>query len=92
MTEEVALFVDALSAYVNARLQAAPAGADYVQEAVEIVDARNHLFRCAGERATDEVENVFALSELSRPDEETLELVAHRGRIAAIARNFFWDP
>lgn len=90
MTEEVSLFVEALEAYVNARLKLAFGDTDYLKEAVEIVDARNLLFREAGERSTDETENIYALAELTRPDEDTMEYVAHRGRIEAIARNFFW--
>lgn len=82
-------FIDALLAYVAAALAAADGADDYCREAVRIVDARNCLFRPAGRRTTDEADDVFALRDLCRLDEDTLELVPDEGRVASIARNFF---
>lgn len=50
MREDIKDFVDALESYVKAQLQASGEPADYNVEALEIVDARNHLFRHAGKR------------------------------------------
>ena len=62
---------------------------NYNVEALEIVDARNHLFRHAGKRVTDESENIYALRDLCHVDEMSLDFVPDRQRMAAIARNFF---
>ena len=68
MREDIKDFVDALESYVKAQLQASGEPADYNVEALEIVDARNHLFRHAGKRVTDESENIYALRDLCRVD------------------------
>ena len=47
-------FVEALLNYVNAALRASGEAADYCQEALRVVDARNHLFASAGIHRTDE--------------------------------------
>lgn len=90
MTTDVKDFVDALEAYVRAELTASGEPADYNVDALEVVDARNHLFRPAGRRATDEAENIYALRDLCRVDEESMTFVPDRGRMAAIARNYFY--
>lgn len=82
-------FIGALLAYVAAALAAVGGADDYCREAVRIVDAHNCLFRPAGRRATDEADDVYALRDLCRLDEDTLELVPDEGRVASIARNFF---
>lgn len=89
MNDEQRDFVAALLAYVRAALASADEAADYCREAVRIVDARNHLFCPAGRRATDESENVYALRDLCRLDEDTLEMMPDEGRVASISRNFF---
>lgn len=89
MNDEQRDFVAALLAYVRAALASAGEAADYCREAVRIVDARNHLFCPAGRRATDESENVYALRDLCRLDEDTLEMMPDEGRVASISRNFF---
>ena len=73
MREDIKDFVDALESYVKAQLQASGEPADYNVEALEIVDARNHLFRHAGKRVTDESENIYALRDLCRVDEMSLD-------------------
>lgn len=81
-------FVCALREYLKERLRKT-GDAEYCTEAVHIADARGHLFRNAGNRATDESEDVFALRDLCRTDEDTLMLVPNEGRLMAVARNYF---
>lgn len=90
MTEESRQFVEALSSFVASLLHRAGGDAEYLRDAIEIIDARNLLFREIGEHATDETDNIYALRELARPDEDTMEFVPDLGRIEAIARNFFY--
>lgn len=82
-------FVDALESYVKAELRTKGIPADYNNEAVEIVDARNHLFRNAGCRVTDEADNIYALRDLCCIDEESMEMLPDRERIRRVARNYF---
>lgn len=89
MEEQQKEFIAALRAYVGAALAACGEPAEYCREAVHVADARNHLFRPAGHRPTDEAEDVYALRDLCRLDEDTLEAVPDEGRIASISRNFF---
>ncbi len=85
-TEE---FVNALDSFVRAELRLSMQPADYNNEAVQIVDARNHLFRNVGIRATDEEEDIYALRELCHVDENTLDLVPNRMKLQSIARSYF---
>ncbi len=89
MSQEVSDFIDALLAYVRAEIMASGEPADYNTDAVCIVDARNHIFRPVGRRSTDEAENIYALRDLCRVDDATMEIVPDRGRCASVARNFF---
>lgn len=89
MTDDISDFTDALARYVRDELAASGEPADYNNEAVEVADARNHLFRRAGRRATEEADNVYALRDLCCVDGETMELVPDVQRIARVARNFF---
>lgn len=88
MQSEIDNFVSSFSAYVRAAL---PPGedADYCHEAVQIVDARNGLFRSAGIRTTDEEHDIYELRSLCRLDEETLELVPDEGRLRSLALGYF---
>lgn len=83
-------FVNALDSFVRAELRLSMQPADYNNEAVQIVDARNHLFRNVGVRATDEEEDVYAIRELCHVDEDTLDLMPNRMKLQAIARNYFF--
>ncbi len=85
-------FVKALAAYVRAEIARSGEGADYCNEAVRIVDARNHLFRPAGRRATDESEDIYALRDLCRVDEDTMEYQVDTGRLRSVARNYGLGP
>lgn len=91
MTDDVRDFIDSLESYVQSELAASGEPADYNVEALQIVDARNHLFRNVGKQATDEAENIYALRDLCRVDEETMVIVPDRGRMAAVARNYFYE-
>lgn len=86
--DETRDFVTALSAYVRAALEDCGRQADYCNRAVQVVDARNHLFRDAGTRPTDEADDVYALRDLCRVDEDTLEFLPDEGRMRSVARNF----
>lgn len=61
----------------------------YNNEAIEIIDARNHLFRNVGRMHTDESLNIYAIRDLCHVDEETLETVPNRMKFKAIAKNYF---
>lgn len=90
MTDEIRDFVDALERYVLDALRQSGQPADYNVEALCVVDARNHLFRPAGKRPTDEAADVYALRDLCHVDEDTLDVVPDRARLAAVARNYFF--
>lgn len=88
MQPEIENFVTTLSAFVRAAL---PQGedADYCHEAVQIVDARNAIFRKVGIHATDEEHDIYTLRSLCRLDEETFDFVPDEGRIRSLARTYF---
>lgn len=79
-------FIDALEAFVRSELRTSAIPADYHQDSIQVIDARNHLFRNAGARGTDEEAAIYALRDLCRVDEDTMELVPNRQRFAAIAK------
>lgn len=86
MLDPVTDFVDALEAFVRAQLRESAVPADYHNDSVQVVDARNHLFRNVGPRGTDEEQAIYPLRGLCHIDDETMELVPDRQRIAAVAR------
>lgn len=81
-------FVQALLDYVGAVLRNLAVDPDYCQEAVQIVDARNHLFRSAGNHRTDEEQGIYALRDLCVLDDESMCLVPDAGRCRSVARDF----
>ena len=81
-------FVQALLDYVGASLRNSAVDPDYCQEAVQIVDARNHLFRSAGNHRTDEEQGIYALRDLCVLDDESMSLVPDAGRCRSVARDF----
>lgn len=91
MTNEKKDFIDALESYTLSELRRTATPAEYNNESVEIVDARNHLFRNAGRAGTDEEHGVYALRDLCRVDEDTMEMVPNRQRFAAIAKELGLD-
>ena len=46
-------FVEALENFINAELRQGTEPAEYNKEAVQIIDARNHLFSTVGKKGTD---------------------------------------
>ena len=86
MLNEKADFVDALDSFIRSELRYSAEPADYNTDAIEIIDARNHLFRNVGRRGTDEELGFFAIRDLCHIDEDTMEFVPNRMRLAAIAR------
>ena len=87
MFDERRDFVDALEAFVSAALRNGTEPADYNPDAVQIMDARNHLFRLLERQGTDEEQRIYALRELCRIDEETLTTVPDRWRMATLAKD-----
>lgn len=85
---ELTDFVDALLAYTESAIRATGEMPDYCQEAVRIMDARNHLFTSAGIHRTDEEHGIYALRDLCALDEDTMELVPDRQKCAAVGRDF----
>ena len=89
LSPDVAQFVEALTCYVNERLAIIGADDDYMDEAVQILDARNGLFRWQAGALTDEENDCYALRSLCRLDGESMTLLPDEGRIRSIARNYF---
>lgn len=87
MAEEIENFVVALKYFVSMELAAVGGEEEYCRDAVQVLDAHNLLFRNVGRHSTDEVENIYALRELCRIDEENFNLVPDEGRIRSVARN-----
>lgn len=81
-------FVQALLAFVTSELRITGEIPDYCQQAIRIVDARNHIFCSAGSHVTDEEHGIYALRDLCALDDEQMELRPDRWRCAAIARDF----
>lgn len=89
MIDQTTDFVDALESFVKAELRLSMEPADYNNEAIEIVDARNHLFRNVGRQATDEELGIYAIRDLCHVDEDTMETIPNRMKFRAIAKNYF---
>lgn len=86
---EVLDFIDALERYVADQLRQGAEPPEYNPEALQIVDARNHLFVNVGRRDDDEEHDIFTLRALCCIDEQTLEVVPNRQRLGMIARHYF---
>ena len=78
-------FIEALEFFLKAELRASAEPADYNNEAIRIIDARNHLFHNVGRCGTDEECGIYAIRDLCHVDEDTLETVPDRMRLAALA-------
>lgn len=87
ISSELQDFVDALLAYTESALRANGELPDYCQEAVRIIDARNHLFTSAGVHRTDEEHGIYVLRDLCTLDENTMELVPDCLKCAAVGRD-----
>ena len=79
MENEINDFVEALARFVEQELSREPDPV-YSQKAVKIDDARNHIFRMM---------ELYALADLCRMDEDSLQAVPNRGRMLRIARNYW---
>lgn len=86
MINEKADFVNALDRFIRSELRHASEPADYNTDSIEIIDARNHLFRNVGNKGTDEELGFFAIRDLCHIDEDTMDLVPNRMRLEAIAK------
>ncbi len=88
MEQEIQEFIKALSEYIRTTM---PIGedADYCHDTVQIIDARNGLFRSAGIQSTDEQHNIYTLRSLCRLDEDTFEYIPDEGKLRSLARSFF---
>ena len=64
MLNETEDFVEAIEQFLKPELRASMEPADYNNEAIEIIDARNHLFRNVGRQTTDEELNIYAIRDL----------------------------
>lgn len=82
-------FIEALERFVVAEIRASGEPADYNHDAVEILDARNNLFRKRENCATDEEHNIYALREFFCIDDDTLDFIPDRGRMRSVARNWY---
>lgn len=82
-------FIDALTHFVAEALRRADEGGDYIRGSVEVLDARNELFRFSSLHTTDEELNRYALRELCKIDDESMQTIPDRGHIERVARNYF---
>ena len=85
-TEQIREFAEALCRLVARELQ--QQDGEYVRGAVRVLDARCHLFLLAPHQTTDEAEDVFALSDLCRVDED-MQTIPDMNRALSVARNYF---
>ncbi len=79
-------FAEALCCFV--RRQLIGIDGEYVRGAVQILDARNQLFRLLPHQTTDEATDIYALADLCRVDED-MQTVPDINRALAVARNYF---
>lgn len=81
-------FINALESHIADALNRI-GDIEYCQESVKIIDARNHIFKSLPNASPDEEHSVFALRDLCRLDEETMQWQVDRNRLRAVARDFF---
>ncbi len=79
-------FASALCQYVAGELRGQDGA--YPQGAVQVLDARNHLFRTLPTQRTDEAEDIYALSDLCHVD-EMMQTLPDPNRALSVARNYF---
>lgn len=89
VNEDRERFVHALADFVRAELAMSGEPADYLGEALQIVDARMCCFKNVGLRGIDEEAGIYPLRSLCRLDEESFELIPDEGRIDSLARYYF---
>lgn len=79
-------FAEALCRYVAHELRGQDGA--YIQGAVHVVDARNHLFRILPHQPTDEAQDIYALADLCRVD-DNMETIPDQNRALGVARNYY---
>lgn len=79
-------FAEALCRYVAQELKGQDGA--YIQGAVQVVDARNHLFRTLPHQPTDEALDIYALADLCRVDDD-METIPDLNRALGVARNYY---
>ena len=89
MIDQTTDFVNALESFVKAELRLSMEPADYNNEAIEIIDARNHLFRNVGRQSTDAELGIYAIRDLCQVDEDAMETIPNRMKFLSIARTYF---
>ncbi len=87
MNSELEDFITALLSYIESVIRSSGGMPDYCQEAIRIIDARNHLFASVGIHLTDEEHSIYALRDLCTLDEETMLLCPNYHRCAAVGRD-----
>lgn len=86
---EIDEFVQSLTRFVRTAAEETD-DVMYSRRGVRIADARNHLFIGLDDAQTDESEDIFALRDLCRVDEDTMETVPDEQRMYGIAR-MYWQ-
>lgn len=79
-------FADALCRFVGQEI--VDQDGAYIEGAVRVIDARNHLFMSLSHQSTDEASDIYALADLCRLDDD-MNAVPDRYRAMAVARNYF---
>lgn len=82
-------FTQALFDHVSHSLARMGGDAEYSQEAVRIIDARNHLFGTIESGRTDEEHGIYAIRDLCILDDMTMLFHPDLHKIQAVARNYF---
>lgn len=82
-------FIEGLTRFVAEALHRADEGGDYIRGSVQVLDARNVLFRLSPLHSTDEEQDRYALRELCKVDDESLQTIPDAGHIERVARNYF---
>lgn len=82
-------FCQALLDHVSHSLARMNGDAEYSQEAVRIIDARNYLFGTLESAHTDEENGIYAIRDLCILDDMTMLFHPDLHKIQAVARNYF---
>lgn len=61
---------------------------EYIQGAVRILDARNHLFQTLPQQMTDEAADIYALSDLCHVNDD-MQTEPDMNRALSVAHNYF---
>jgi len=86
MNSDFEEFVQALKHYVEGEIRGIDA--EYIQTAIKVLDARNHIFVNIGPARTDEAEDIYAIRDLCHVN-DYMETEVDENRIMGLARNYF---